>query len=141
MFSRYPSSTIIFIFDIMARCTAPIKGHRTASGRAACPVHGGGYGDYRSSSYSSYPSSGSSAGGRSSVGGSGSGSRPRWSRAGSSVVYTPAEVRALTPIRESVEKLATLPEIRDFFLCHAWDDRKGVAKELYDLLKSLGVSV
>jgi hypothetical protein len=57
------------------------------------------------------------------------------------VVYTPAEVRALTPIRESVEKLATLPEIRDFFLCHAWDDRKGVAKELYDLLKSLGVSV
>jgi predicted nucleotide-binding protein len=50
-------------------------------------------------------------------------------------------VRALTPIRESVEKRATLPEIRDVFLCHAWDDRKGVAKELHDLLETRGVSV
>ena len=125
----------------MARCTAPIKGHRTASGRAACPVHGGGYGDNRSFSYSSYPSSGSSAGGRSSVGGSGSGSRPRWSRAGSSVVYTPAEIRTLTPFRETVERRTTLPELWDVFLCHAWDDRGKAAKELHDLLVSRGVSV
>jgi hypothetical protein len=57
------------------------------------------------------------------------------------VVYTSAEVRTLTPVRESVERRASLPDLRDVFLCHAWDDRKGVAKELHDLLESLGVSV
>jgi hypothetical protein len=57
------------------------------------------------------------------------------------VAYTPAEVRALTPVRDSVEKRAHLPEFRDIFLCHAWDDRGGVAKELHDLLESRGVSV
>jgi hypothetical protein len=55
--------------------------------------------------------------------------------------YTPAEVRALTPIRDSVEKRAPLPDLRDVFLCHAWDDRQGTAKQLNDLLESLGVSV
>ncbi|HFF3103612.1 toll/interleukin-1 receptor domain-containing protein [Legionella pneumophila] len=34
-----------------------------------------------------------------------------------------------------------MPDLRDIFLCHAWDDRKGVAKELHDLLESRGVSV
>jgi hypothetical protein len=57
------------------------------------------------------------------------------------VVYTPAEVRALTPVRSSVENRAPLPDLRDVFLCHAWDDRRGPAKELHDLLESLGVSV
>lgn len=128
----------------MARCTAPVRGHRTASGRAACPACGGsyrGFGGYVSYSYPSYSSSGSSGGSRNSVGVSGSSGRPRWSRAGSSVVYTPAEVRALTPIRQSVEKRASVPDLRDVFLCHAWDDRKGAAKELHDLIESLGVSV
>lgn len=84
---------------------------------------------------------GSSGGGRSSVGGSGSGVRPRWSRAGSALAYTSAEVRALTPVRDSVEKRSFLPDLRDVFLCHAWDDRRGAAKELHDLLESSGVSV
>lgn len=134
----------------MARCTAPVRGHRSASAAADCPACGGRYGRYSGySSYSSYgsysspsySSSGNSGGGRSSGGGSGSSARPRWSPAGSSVVYTPAEVRALTPIRNSVENLAKLPDLRDVFLCHAWDDRQGVAKELHDLLESVGVSV
>jgi len=56
-------------------------------------------------------------------------------------VYTPAEVRALTPVRDSIEKRTPLPDLRDVFLCHAWDDRKGAAKELHDLLESRGVSV
>jgi predicted nucleotide-binding protein len=57
-------------------------------------------------------------------------------------MYTPAEVRALTPVRENVEKLAaTKPELRDIFLCHAWDDRAGAAKQLHDLLESRGVKV
>ena len=84
---------------------------------------------------------GSSGGGRSGGGGSGSSARPRWSRAGSSVAYTPAEVRALTPVRDSVEKRAQLPESRDIFLCHAWDDRQGAAKDLHDQLEARGVSV
>lgn len=34
-----------------------------------------------------------------------------------------------------------MPDLRDVFLCHAWDDRKGSARELHDLLESSGVSV
>lgn len=132
----------------MPRCTAPVRGHRSASAAANCPECGsrfGRYGGYsRYDSYSSpvYSSSGSSGGGRSSSGGSRSSVRPRWSPAGSSVVYTPTEVLALTPIRNSVENLAAkLPALRDVFLCHAWDDRQGPAKELHDLLESRGVRV
>src|ERR1019366_9140606 len=131
----------------MARCTAPVEGHRSASAAAACPACRGRYGGYRgyggstSYSYPSHSPSVSSGAARSSVGASGSSGRPRWSGAGSSVAYTPAEVRALTPVRETVEKLALLPERRDFFLCHAWDDRAGAAKELHDLLESRRVSV
>ncbi|MBS1714942.1 MAG: toll/interleukin-1 receptor domain-containing protein [Armatimonadetes bacterium] len=137
----------------MARCTAPRQGHRTASGAANCPVCGsrygryggfGGYGSgssYGSSSYPSSSSSVSSGAGRSSGGGSSRSTRPRWSRAGSSQLYTPGEVQALTPIRNSVENLAKQPDLRDVFLCHAWDDRKAAAKELHDLLESLGVRV
>lgn len=123
----------------MARCTAPRNGHRTASGRAACPACGGdGYRSYGGSSSYTYPSYSSP---RSSVGGSGGSAKPRWSRVGSSVVYSPAEIRTLTPVRENFEKRASVPDLRDIFLCHAWDDRNGVAKELHDLLESLGVSV
>ncbi|WP_343216066.1 toll/interleukin-1 receptor domain-containing protein [Collimonas antrihumi] len=35
----------------------------------------------------------------------------------------------------------SVPDLRDVFLCHAWDDRKGAAQELHDLLESLNVSV
>lgn len=128
----------------MARCTAPVLGHRTASAAADCPACGsrygryGGYSSYGASpSSSSYPSSGSSGGGRSS-----SSSRPRWSRAGSSVSYTSAQVQSLTPIRQTVEtRAAEQPDLRDVFLCHAWDDRQGPAKELHDLLEAAGVKV
>lgn len=34
-----------------------------------------------------------------------------------------------------------MPDLRDVFLCHAWDDRKGAAKSLHDLLESRGVTV
>src|SRR5665647_715507 len=132
----------------MARCTAPVEGHRSASAAADCPAcrgsYGRRYGGYSSygSSYSSpsYSSSGSSGVGRTSAGGSGRSVRPRWSRAGSAVLYTPTEVRALTPVRENIEKQASL-DLRDVFLCHAWDDRQGAAKDLHDLLESRGVSV
>ena len=136
----------------MARCTAPVRGHRSAAAAADCPAcgsrygrYGGGYGSayaaYTPSYAPSYTTSSSSSGGRSSGGSSGKSVKPRWSRSGSSVMYTPTEVVALTPIRETVVKLALLPERRDFFLCHAWDDRAGSAKELHDLLESRGVSV
>ncbi|MFA5010213.1 MAG: toll/interleukin-1 receptor domain-containing protein [Patescibacteria group bacterium] len=128
----------------MAKCTAPVRGHRTASAAAACPACGGRYrsSGYRSSPSPSYYSSSVSSGGSlSSGGGSGRSVRPSWGRAGSSVMYTPAEVRALTPVRRSVENRAAMPDLRDVFLCHAWDDRKGAAKELHDSLESLRVSV
>ena len=133
----------------MARCTAPVNGHRTASGAADCPACGSrsryssSYGGSSSSygSYGSYSSSSSSTSARS-VGGSVS--RPRWSRAGSSVIYTLPEITTLTPFRENIEKKASIPsgpEFRDVFLCHAWDDRKDAAKDLHDLLEAKGVSV
>jgi hypothetical protein len=82
-------------------------------------------------------------GGASNGGGSiSSRTRPRWSPSTSSVSYTPAEVRALTPVRRTVELRARQePGLRDVFLCHAWDDRRGVATELHDLLVAEGVSV
>jgi hypothetical protein len=157
----------------MARCTAPSRGHRTASGAADCPACGGRSRGYSSSSYySTTPSyqpssttsysSGYSSGGRSS--GGGKTIKPRWSRGGSRsrggsgygggtvILYTPNEVLSLTPVRESIEKQFAVekqlvaqhlpvPDTRDYFLCHAWDDRKEAAKELHDMLVSHGASV
>lgn len=132
----------------MAKCTAPVRGH-TGGGAASCPACSsrsryGGYRRYDSGSYSSpsYSSSGSSSG--RSIG-SGTGRRTkkaRWSGAGSAVWYTPEQVLALTPVRENVESLAaSQPDLRDVFLCHAWDDRQGSAKQLNDLLEARGVRV
>lgn len=128
----------------MAQCTAPRNGHRTASGAENCPAcRGSRYGR----SYNSYPSYSSSYSSPSNSYGSRSGSsgrsrtKARWSSAGSNIYYTPEEIRTLTPVRENVEKLFDKPDLRDIFLCHAWDDRKGAAKELHDLLESKGVSV
>jgi len=126
----------------MARCTAPSRGHRTASGRANCPACGGrgGYSSYSSytSPYSSYRSS---YGSGSSSGSSSRSRKPSWSSPSSGVYYTSTEIRTLTPVRENIEKRATIPDLRDVFLCHAWDDRKDSAKELHDLLENNGVSV
>lgn len=128
----------------MSRCTAPVNGHRTTSAREKCPACGG-RGSYRS--YNSYPtySSPYSSSTSSSVSSSGSSgqsrTKARWSSSGSTILYTPAEIRTLTPIRENIEKRSDKPDLRDVFLCHAWDDRKGAAKELHDILESKGVSV
>lgn len=126
----------------MARCTAPRHGHRTASGRAEYPKCGGN-GRYGGNGYgSSYSSSGGSSysGGGSSNRGGGGSSRPKWARSGSSASYTPAQVVSLTPVREAVEKQASLQlDVRDVFLCHAWGDRKEIATQLHDALEAAGV--
>ena len=57
------------------------------------------------------------------------------------VIYTQAELQALTPIRRTVEQRRPQQDRRDVFLCHAWDDRDGAAKELHDLLEANNVSV
>lgn len=140
----------------MSGCTAPVRGHRSSAAAENCPAcrsrsgryYGGGYSSY-STPYSTptYSSSYSSGGGGGSYRSGGGGSRssrtskPRWSSAGSAQYYTAEEVRALNPIRETVERRATLPDLRHIFLCHAWDDRQGSAKQLYDLLIARGVSV
>lgn len=137
----------------MAQCTAPVNGHKTASGRENCPAcrygarygyGGGGYGGgySGSSSYGSRSYGYSSPSSSSGSGGSGRRTaKPRWSRAGSTVFYTPAEVQTLTPYRETVEARLAEPDNRDLFLCHAWNDRQVAAKELYDLLVARKVSV
>tara|TARA_R110002073_G_scaffold299270_3_gene466267 strand:- start:2144 stop:2587 length:444 start_codon:yes stop_codon:yes gene_type:complete len=38
-------------------------------------------------------------------------------------------------------KRVSIPDLRDIFLCHAWDDRAAAAKELHDLLEKLEVRV
>lgn len=132
----------------MSRCTAPVRGHSSSAARDACPAcrykYGRGYsygGGYSAPSYPSYSSGGSSSsyrgGGGASSGGS---SRARWSRGGSTVSYTSAQLQSLTPVREAIEKVAAdQPDLRDCFLCHAWADRQGAAKELDDALKAAGV--
>lgn len=129
----------------MARCTAPSRGHRSEAARQNCPAcrhrsrgYSSGY-----SSRSSWPaSSGSSSTSRSNGASSSSTkSRPRWSPASSSVSYTVAEVRSLIPIRQTVESRASIPDLRDVFLCHAWDDRNQAAKDLHDMLEAQNVSV
>lgn len=83
-----------------------------------------------------------SSGGKISSGSGKNTSKPRWSGRGSAVWYTPEQVQALTPVRENVESLAvSQPDLRDVFLCHAWDDRQGSAKELHDLLEACDVRV
>jgi hypothetical protein len=128
----------------MTRCTAPVRGHSSAAAAAACPACRNRSG-YRSSyRYDNYTSSYSSSSGGSSGNGGGvsRGTKPRWSKAGSPVSYTTTQIQSLTPIRETVEKrVAEQPDLRDVFLCHAWDDRQGVAKELHDLLEAAGVKV
>lgn len=58
------------------------------------------------------------------------------------VTYRPAEERTLgTVAREAEHQAVAHPERRDVFLCHAWGDREGVAKDLHDLLEGFGVSV
>ena len=56
--------------------------------------------------------------------------------------YTAAEWRTIEPLaRQAEEQAREHPERRDLFLCHAWDDRQGAARELCDLLVSLGATV
>lgn len=57
------------------------------------------------------------------------------------MTYTPDQVRALNPYRRTIESRGQQPDLFDLFLCHAWDDRRGAAKELHDLLEAEGVSV
>lgn len=135
----------------LAQCTAPSRGHRTASGAENCPACRGGRRYRNYSSYNSYSNYGSYSPSptpppsyRSSSGGSSGGSgrvRAKWSKASSTVYYTPVEARALEPIRETVEKRAELPDLRELFLCHAWADRLDDATKLYDLLRTRNVSV
>lgn len=71
----------------------------------------------------------------------GSKKRAKWSPVGSTVLYTPAQIRTLSPVRKNIEKQQRTPDKYDLFLCHAWDDRKGIAKVLYEKLMAKGVSV
>jgi uncharacterized protein (DUF2342 family) len=58
------------------------------------------------------------------------------------VSYSPAEWRTFEPVARRAEaQAARFPEHRDLFLCHAWEDRQGGAKDLYDQLCANGATV
>lgn len=133
----------------MAQCTAPVEGHRTASGAANCPACRYSYGARRTyysptpvyrptppprpRRYSSF-SSRSSGGGRSRS----SSSRTRRS----TVSYSVSEYQTLNPVRVQVVRVVqTDTARRDLFLCHAWDDRQGAALEFHDFLTDLDITV
>jgi hypothetical protein len=59
-----------------------------------------------------------------------------------SVTYTVTERRFLAPIQtQALSQADEYPDKKDVFLCHAWGDRAGAAKELSDCLEEFGVSV
>jgi len=151
----------------MSQCTAPVLGH-VRGGGADCPVHGGRYGGYREPwrdpyrepyraptpppavapvvppAPKRYPSfsrqSGGSRGSGSGGGGRRTSSSSRTRR--SSVSYSSREYKTLSPVREQVVRIAEAATAeRDLFLCHAWDDRKGAALDLHNLLTDLDVTV
>lgn len=127
----------------MVRCTAPVRGHRTASAAADCPACSS-RSRYRSyNNYSNYniPSSKGSSTQRINSNNSQSKRKASWSPSTSTVLYTPQQINTLTPVRRNVIKRAEKVDLRDVFLCHAWDDRKDSAKSLHDLLESNGVSI
>ena len=131
----------------MSRCTAPVYGHRTVSGTENCPVCR--YrGSYRPSySYSPPSPIHRTGGGGAPYGGGGSsskgaGHKSRQTRSGGTATYSSSEWRTFEPVvREAQEIARVYPDRRDVFLCHAWDDRQGAAKELYDALTSYGATV
>lgn len=129
----------------MAQCTAPVEGHRTASGAANCPACRGGRSYYSTPSYYSPPVVRRNDGGTSNSGGGSSGrgaTTSRRTRSGASVVYMPSEERTFAPVARLAEQIArSYPDRRDIFLCHAWDDRQGAALELHDLLRTYGATV
>jgi uncharacterized protein (DUF2342 family) len=58
------------------------------------------------------------------------------------VSYSPVEWRTLEPLARQADVVARAhPARRDLFLCHAWEDRQGVAKDLCNLLESHGATV
>jgi len=58
------------------------------------------------------------------------------------VSYSPSEWRKVEPFVEKAAEQATKhPERRDLFLCHAWDDRQGSARELHSKLLSYDATV
>ncbi|GAA4491558.1 toll/interleukin-1 receptor domain-containing protein [Actinoallomurus oryzae] len=133
----------------MTQCTAPVEGHRTASGAANCPACRGGR-SYDRPSYPTYYSppprypggSASSSGGASGRGGSSGGGASRRTRGGTSVSYSSSEWRTVEPLaRKAAEQAFAYPDRRDLFLCHAWDDRQGWAAELDGLLRSHDATV
>lgn len=126
----------------MSRCTAPVHGHRTASGAANCPACGGSS-RYRTYSYApKYPVySNNTSNSSKPTSNRKSESKAPWASRNSTNLYSPGQLRTLAPVRENVVKRSDIPDLRDVFLCHAWDDRKGAALQLHNILESNGVSV
>lgn len=122
------------------QCTAPVQGHRSASAAARCPACSSR--SYRRSyAAPTYQATQSRSSAPSLSSGGGRRSKRRTSK-GTSVSFTPSELRTLSPVHKQAVRISEkYPDRRDVFLCHAWDDRQGAAKVLHDELEKQKVSV
>jgi hypothetical protein len=118
----------------MSLCTAPVRGHWSPRARARCPECGvkSPYNRNRSENLHNIVIN--------SAWKKVSSTHPVRSRFSSSLSYTLREIQALRPVRNRIER-RRFRDSWDVFLCHSFDDRKGSAKILNDLLVSNGVSV
>lgn len=126
----------------MAICTAPVRGHSSAAAAANCPAcrNRGSYNKYYGSGYAIATPNQMSSSKQTGSSHSGQKRKASWSSANSTVLYTPKQIKTLTPLRKAVEQRAE-KVLKDIFLCHAWDDRKTIALNLNNLLTAQGTSV
>lgn len=121
----------------MARCTAPVQGHRTASGRLNCPACGGsGYG-YRSSHSPSYYTPTTSRFGP------GSGGASARSTEGGFSAFREAPLASVPSLvqTESVPSVVTVTRKYDVFISHASEDKSSIVRDLANALVGEGLSV
>ncbi len=129
----------------MARCTAPVRGHHTASGRATCPACGGryrGFGGYGSYSFPAYLLVGEQR--------ERADQRKRPGSIGKAALVASRFVRRVHACRGAGAHPGSPKRREASVRCLTFGTSsfvtrgttgKGAAKELHDLLESLGVSV
>ena len=126
----------------MATCTAPSKGHRSASAAANCPACRNRYGGYGARSYSSSPSPSFSSPSSSSSSSGGGGRTSRALPSGVPEIYR----RPLSEVPSLVRSEVPAPaqsngQTYDVFISHASDDKDEFVRPLANALIAVGLKV
>lgn len=127
----------------MSSCTAPVRGHRTASARAACPACGG---RFASRGYSSGGGGSSYApSSRGSRFGSGGGTRSTVGRPVPSIQSLRPQIQQIAEnsaaSRPTAGHVDATNVTYDVFISHAWEDKDTVVRDLARALQEHGLSV